>query len=90
MCCVWISGAFATSYIENGEKVGKGRKRDELWVARFATREISPSEGQFVDGRRTGDTEDVIEVVGGKYLAYLPCTNVFQALSRGQGFKGIW
>lgn len=71
------------AYDENRAKKERKKKEDELWVARFAAREISPSEGQSVDGRRTRDAEDVVEVVGGEYLAYLPRTKVFLALSGG-------
>lgn len=58
------------------------KKGDKLWVARLAAREISPSEGESVDGWSTGDAEDVVEVVGREDLTYLPCTNVFLTLSR--------
>lgn len=56
------------------------KRRDSLWVAGFATREISPSEGESVDGWGTGNAEDVVEVVGGEHFAYHP---IFLALFRG-------
>ena len=49
-------------------------------MAGFATREISPSEGESVDGWGTGNAEDVVEVVGGEHFAYHP---IFLALFRG-------
>ena len=77
--CIWVSGALAALTLRTGRN--KRKRGDELWMARFATREIRSSKGQSVYGRRTRDTEDVVEVVGGEHLAYLPCTNVFLALS---------
>lgn len=63
-----------------GNASNKRKEGDALWVAGFATRKISPSEGQSIDGWRTGHAEYAVEVVGGEHLTYY---QVFLALSRG-------